>query len=273
MAHSAEKLKRRLLTVWPKGRTIIQMIGKDPATELFDIVLANGYVRPQYANQRQTEQQILTNVVDLYLDLEIINFNKATRVNNGLTTGFKGQHANTIANNIMAENTYGVQPNDSDLTKAAKWVCNASNTTRGNAAEIAITASIIQMSINARTPITFMVRLDAINRSLMAGGGRNEARGPVALPMSSPLPSSMGGRVLLEAAVSFLASRTHGAANCLWTDLGCYLLGATIGCHGFPDANGRTGRVLYAICQVQSGAAFQGLTTVGEEALHGLPHQ
>ena len=49
------------------------------------------------------------------------------------------------------------------------------------------------------------------------------------------------------------------------------LLGATIGCYGVSDANGRTDRVPYSNCQVRSGGASAGLTTVGEQMLHRLP--
>src|SRR6516165_4819787 len=54
--------------------------------------------------------------------------------------------------------------------------------------------------------------------------------------------------------------------------LGCYLLGVTIACHGFPDASGRTGRVLYAICQcmLSEDNGFKRLKPEAETLLTGL---
>ena len=66
--------------------------------------------------------------------------------------------------------------------------------------------------------------------------------------LGNPFLSSMGGRFLLKAAIDTIANYKPGDAKGL-ASLGCYLLGVTIACHGFPDASGRTGRVLYAICQ------------------------
>jgi len=53
----------------------------------------------------------------------------------------------------------------------------------------------------------------------------------------------MGRRFLLKAAIDTIANYKPGDAKGL-ASLGCYLLGVTIACHGFPDASGRTGRVL-----------------------------
>lgn len=272
MADRAKKLKKKLMTDWPKGRELRGLLGAAAAEQVFDLVLGNGYIAPQIAMKTNTDAQVL-NVVDIFLDLEIANCTRTMRhihqaAGYKLTRGLFGP---LVGANTMAPAAYGVVAGDTDARKAARWVCNASNTTRGNVAEITIVERMIEMAIRMGTPMNFMGGLDTINKLLIAGGGNHAARGPVALPMPSPLPSSVGGRVLLEAAVKFIESRTPGQAGCQWVDLGCYLLGATIGCHGFPDANGRTGRVLYAICQVRSGGAFAGLTTVGEQTLHGLP--
>jgi hypothetical protein len=271
MSDRSKKLKRKLMGDWPKGRELRGLLGVNAAEQIFDLVLGSGYIVPQIAIKTNTDRQVL-NTIDIFLDLEIENCTRTMRhihqaAGNKLSRGLL---APVIALHTMAPVAYGVQVGDTEAMKAARWVCNASQTTRGNLAEITLIERMIDMAIRMDTPMNFMSGLDTINKLLIAGGGQHAARGPVALPMPSPLPSSVGGRVLLEAAITFIQSRTPGQANCQWADLGCYLLGATIGCHGFPDANGRTGRVLYAICQVRGGGVFTGLTSVGEKLLHGL---
>lgn len=272
MADRTKKLKKRLMTDWPKGRELRGLLGVKAAEQIFDLVLGNGYIAPQIALKTNTDLQVL-NTIDIFLDLEIVNCTRTMRLIHH-AAGYKlthGQLAQVIGANTMAPAAYGVVVGDTEAKKAARWVCNASQTTRGNVGEIALIERMIGMAVRMGTPMNAMSGLDTINKLLIAGGGQHAARGPVALPMPSSLPSSVGGRVMLEVAIAFIQSRTPGAANCRWADLGCYLLGATIGCHGFPDANGRTGRVLYAICQVQAGGAFTGLTVAGEKLLHGLP--
>ena len=266
------KLKQKLMGRWPKGRSLVRMLGRDAAGKLFDVVLASGYVTPQIADGNRSDEQVL-DVVDHFLVLEIENLQRTALMVGSLVGKLDSASlAAMVANNQMAPQVYGVQPGDSDAMAAARWVCNASNTARGNVAEIDITRRIIERAV-AVSPLTTLQSLDTINTILMEGGGRAQARGPVPLPMPSPLPSSMGGRYLLEVAAGFVSGRVAGNHNCRYADLGCYLLGITIGCHGFPDANGRTGRVLYAICQIRAGAGFTGLSTDGEELLHKLPAQ
>lgn len=274
MANQAKDLKKKLMTTWPKGRELRQIIGPKPAEGVFDLILASGYVSPQL-NTGRRDDDLLQNLIDLFLDLEIENLNRTMRTIHH-AAGYKltrGTFGPIVNANTMPEVSYGVVVGESNAKKAARWVCNASNTTRGNVAEITIIERIIETAVQKTTAVNMLQGVDSINKVLLLGGGRHQARGPVVLPMRSPLPSSVGGRVMLESAMRFIEGRTPGTANCQWVDLGCYLLGAAIGCHGFPDANGRTGRVLYAICQVRGGGGFRGLTTAGEELVHGLPHQ
>lgn len=268
-----KQLKKRLMGDWPKGRELRSLLGAKAAEQVFDIVLESGIVKPQIAMKTNTDDNVL-GTIDLFLELEIANCTRTMRTIHQ-AAGDKlthGKFAALIGANTMPEANYGALPHESRERKAARWVCNASNTTRGNAAEIQIIEQIINLAVLLNTPMHLLTGVDTVNKLLIAGGGRTEARGPVVLPMASPLPSSPGGRAMLEASIRFIEGRTPGTHGCQWVDLGCYLLGAAIGCHGFPDANGRTGRVLYAICQVRSGG-FAGLTTAGEELMHGLPHQ
>jgi len=253
------------------------MLGQKPGEALCDVVLGNGTIKPLIKNQNYTDVQVL-GFAELFLDMEIANWGRTCRAVTDLIQSLNGGTlGNVVGTDTKAPGTYGCVGTDSDARRAARWICGASLSV---AAKLNAQINKVETLLNKYTQagaasITNLGTLDKINKALMKGGGRNESRGPV---MASPLPSSMGGRELLKNAMIFIQGRTLGAANCGYLGLGCYLLGIAIGCHGFPDANGRTGRFLYAVAQlkgINAGAAgvaspFRGLTVAGENKLHRL---
>lgn len=271
MSDRAKKLKKHLVQHRPKAQQVVRTLGNKPADELFDLILAGGIVKPQVDNPKVSDDRVL-DIIDEFLSLELENVQRTGHVLANLAAKLDaGSLATLLTTHTMPAATYGVTTADSITTRAAKWVCSASQTTHGDAASITDTNNILAMAVAAQTPMNDIQGLDYINQLLLGQGGRREARPPVILPAKSPLPSSPGGRRMLEVAVGYLKGRQPGAPNCPWTDLGCFLFGAVVACHGFPDANGRTARVLYAICRIRSGAPFSGLTRAGEDQLTGLP--
>lgn len=270
MSDRTAKLKNRLIRDWPKGQQLIRTLGPGPAGALFDIVLAGGMVTLQIADSKKSDGDVLK-IVDLFLDREIENTVRTGGALGSLASRLgAGDLAPIARQNAMNAASYGALPGDSETMKAARWVANASTTARGKGGSITETNNIITMAVAASTPMTVLDGIDYINKLLLEQGGRSEARGPLIAPPSQ-LPSSPGGRRLLEIAMQYLGGRTPGGASCAWEDLACYLLGAVIGCHGFPDANGRTGRVLYSICWIRGGSPFIGISPAGEQQLTRLP--
>src|SRR5215472_4962676 len=82
----------------------------------------------------------------------------------------------------------------------------------------------------------------------------------------------VGSRRLFGSASAAPRALQHPPAPIIGGLLFAVLLGVTIACHGFPDASGRTGRVLYAICQcmLSEDNGFNRLKPEAETLLTGL---
>lgn len=216
MSDRSKKLKKKLMGDWPKGRELRGLLGVNAAEQIFDLVLGSGYIVPQIAIKTNTDQQVL-NTIDIFLDLEIENCTRTMRhihqaAGNKLSHGLL---APVIALHTMAPVAYGVQVGDTEAMKAARWVCNASQTTRGNLAEINLIERMIDMAIRMDTPMNFMSGLDTINKLLIAG--RWHCPCPVPCPRASAAvccwrlrsPSSKAARLARPT-----ASGTTSAAIC-----------------------------------------------------------
>jgi len=254
----------------PLGVDFIRRLGAESSDELFEIILSNGMISIQIGNARQTNDFIIGLVND-HLNREMVNF---VRTSNTIL-GLKGK-LNTlgllngiVTANARPEGQYNAAAGDDNATKAAKWICGAS-TTIAAGGPIESIRSMIAEAVRVNTPMTNYYSVKIINDLCIAGGGgRTIPRGPIIAP-PSPLPSSMSGAVLLKNAMQSIANRTPNDPVG-WKDLGCYLLGAVVSSHGFTDANGRTARVLYAICQIKSGQPFVAPTSAGESIFNELP--
>ena len=170
--------------------------------------------------------------------------------------------------NEMKPAEYGAKEGDSEAMKASRWVNNASNSTKGNEAEIKIVAKIIEEAIK-KTKLTDSAHLATLNK-VLANKKTADYR---AIVMSSPLPSSPAGARLLNVALQDISKKKIGDPGMAAADLPGYLLGALVRCHGFVDGNGRTARVAYAVAMLQGGLPFKAVTSKGEKALHGLDEQ
>ncbi|NIO02193.1 MAG: hypothetical protein GTO42_08630 [Candidatus Latescibacteria bacterium] len=145
--------------------------------------------------------------------------------------------------------------------RAALWICSASNTL--GASKVGVISEFLKKAVRARKTIRSMKDVDHLYREIVLKikAPDRKYRCPF---MGSPLTSDKGGHALLEKAVSSVARSR------MTSDLGCYLFGATIRCHGFTDGNGRIARALFALCQLRATGSFQPLSRQGEDKITGL---
>ena len=178
-----------------------------------------------------------------------------------------GNHAGQLgaAANQLAEATYGVVAGDTDQTKAARWVCHASNSL-GPANVPAIQATLQEIE-RVATSLTTVDGWTAINTSVNMGAVPGARRGIDT--GGGQLPSPESGRTLLGKAAQHVTGFAPANAN-QWQDLACYLLGAVIRSHGCTDGNGRTARALYATCFIRGAVPFVAPTIAFENTLSGL---
>jgi hypothetical protein len=270
------KIKRRLAENSLKGQQLVRTLGSGPAGEVFDVVLGQPLLQLHIKNERQPEQAVQS-IADFYLDVDLENIARTGATLGSLASRLTAGSLESVATTYAKPpEQYDAKRHDSEAMKAAKWVFYASTTMTGRDKRgsslilIQKTSDVIARAVAKGTPMNVLGSLDAINALLLDQGGRNEPRAPFITP-KGPLPSSPAGRQMLRVAMRYLASRTPGGTGCAWKDLACYLLGAVIGCHGFPDANGRTARVFYSICWIRGGTPFVGLSPDGENELTGLP--
>jgi hypothetical protein len=266
MSDRAPRLKKRALNS-AKGRDLIDVLGPELADTLVDVILEDGKIKPGIAQGTFTEDQLHA-AVENYLDIELNNIARTGQTLSKLASGLAGGRLAPIARaNLMTPKAYGGSPEASETMNAARWVCNASMTVKREHLRVTPTQHVIHMAVAAGTPMNTLSGIDAVNQLLVGQGGSTTARGP---QPASPTPSSVGGRRLFEVAMRFVAARPPGGSGGTWQDFACYLLGAVIACHGYTDANGRTGRALYAICWIRSGEPFKAISAAGEGQLHGL---
>lgn len=205
-----------------------------------------------------------------FVDIENKNIKAAKAVVDGLTTKLDaGTLKSVIDANIMAPASYGVATGDSEAVKASKWINNASNSTKGNAAEITAVAKILEEAVKMTT-LSSTQHLATLNKVLVNSA---PTPAPRSIVLGSPLPSSVAGARMLELAITELAKKNLGGANRDWTDVAGYLFGTLIRCHGYVDGNGRTARAAYALALLKGKVPFKAITPAGETALHGLPGQ
>lgn len=166
-----------------------------------------------------------------------------------------------VDESLMDPAEYGVAEGDSEAVRASKWINNASNTTRGDPAEIEAVAAILEEAV-ATTDLRSLDHLAALNRVLVNDATARRYR-PISLAGGN-LASSTGGYELLYVMLGNISNKESGR------NLGAYLYGAIVRCHGFADGNGRTGRAAYAISLLKAGRDFEAPTLAAENQLHGL---
>ncbi len=126
------------------------------------------------------------------------------------------------------------------VDSAADWIIRAS-TSKGN--QYAIIRDVLSEYVHNNADLTDFAVVEQLHRALVKNVERTY-RGPAISGRS--LPSSVGGRVLLERHMEKLHAMDQD-------DLGRHLFVGVVRYHGFVDGNGRTARALYAIAELRQG--------------------
>lgn len=257
----AGAIKKKLLGR-PKGIQLKNQLGAQNGDKIAQYLVDNSLAAGIGANWSDDQ---LIGAGETLMDIEIDNAISAGLVLGKLASKLTGgQLAPLIGANTLAEAQYGATAADADSRKAATWVCHASNTLQP--AAVGSVENVINEAVRVTT-VTSLEGILSVNAALLHGAQVPAGR---AIVPGSPLPSSIAGRRLLQVAAQYIEGANPGV-GVAWTDLACYLLGTVIRTHGFVDANGRSGRALYAVALLKGGAPFTAITVAGERALHGLP--
>lgn len=159
---------------------------------------------------------------------------------------------------ILEEKEFNAGGEKDPCTRAARWVCSASNTINEN--RVTQIKKFLENAVRDSLNVCTMDGVDKVHCQIVGDVGK---RYRTATP-GSFFPSDKGGRALFVQAVARIAKEKVNR------DLGCYLFGAVIRCHPFVDGNGRVARTLFAICQLQDRMSFEPITVEGEDKLLGF---
>jgi hypothetical protein len=244
-----------------EGKALEKALGKDAVKEIIE-----GIVTHSLAAQLKTGKDAdLAKFAVEFLKIEQKNAMAIAQHIQKLGSDFTaGKLKGLIEANKMEPAAYGATDGDTAYVKAAKWIGFASTTTKSNPTENAAVAKILEEA-EKKTDIQNYEHLVALNK-VLAPRPTSTYRGVVP---ESPLPSSPGGAALLKLALGIAAKKKPAKADD-WRDLACFLFGAVIRCHGFIDANGRTGRAAYALAHLKGKIPFVAMTVAGEKLLTGL---
>ena len=212
-------------------------------------------------------EPVAVQTAGIFADLEVKLLRKAkTSIDDlGVKMGAGGIKA-IIDADVLDPASYGVVAGDSDAVKASKWVNFASNTTKGNVAEIAMVARILEEAAR-KSKLNDAATYNTLNKVLV---NSKAPAAPRPIVGDSKLPSSLGGASLFDAYMRDLATKTLGTPGAAWQDVAGYLFGTLIRCHGFVDGNGRTARAAYAIALLQGKVPFQAPALAAENQLTGF---
>ncbi|MBN9668896.1 Fic family protein [Roseibium aggregatum] len=196
--------------------------------------------------------------------------------------------------------TYYALDTDSDVTRAAKWICKASNSMDENSTAILISVQrCIDTVLNRDLDLRDVATLERIHKGVVGSLPANmDILRPT--PIGQNYTGVAGGTYLQEyasrqsrrlrttiALPPHLAGENHRVRtpgqqqfvfvpqrmpnyNNNWANIGCYLHGAYIRAHGFADGNGRSVRTLFACTLIKSGMGFVAPSRAFETSLCGL---
>ncbi|WP_155190103.1 hypothetical protein [Roseibium denhamense] len=210
-------------------------------------------------------------------------------------------HLLTNPGNQISPSQYSAQASDSDITKAAKWICSSSNTygMTVNRSDVTAIERAIANILNRGYDLRRVETLELIHKAVVGSipANRTALR---ATPMGQNYCGIGGGSYLqafaahqsrriketlpLPPTLSNLRQRFYPATDSRyflyvperqrhhnnWGNIACYLLGAHLRAHAFADGNGRASRTLFACAMLKSNFAFVAPTYAFEKELSGL---
>lgn len=194
--------------------------------------------------------------------------------------------------------SYGAFANDTNLTKAAKYIANASNTVGVvTAAKRVSIEGVIQSVLNQGRDLRAVETIKYINSQFYnvnyqspyrathpdpnypgSGGGRylhqyssqlsRQLQASALMPRTLMLPS--GTPAPNANNKNMLVLPTHFLPTSNYTNIACFLFGSYMRSHGFTDGNGRTVRCIFACAIIKSGVPFVAPSKLFEDRLTGI---
>jgi hypothetical protein len=187
---------------------------------------------------------------DAFIALFEFEANLFNKINEKQNILIKEKFEDEKYNEILTDEKFNKENYTNNIDRAVAWIMNASNSKLEN--DFNQIKEIILKNIDS--DLTNFNIISEINKNF----NKKENRG---IFPGEKIPSSFSGKILTEIMLKKLSKSDE--------NIGKKLFGIVVGCHGFSDGNGRTGRILFAINELKN-KRFNPMSFSTENHIHNL---